>query len=130
MRCPKCKREIAFEAVSCRCGWSAVVSRPAPRQTSSAPMPPEVREKLEAMLGKARLFREKRDSAKPRHAAALLPLTEVTEGHGNCVCEICFAIRMKRVKKVDLKLETENGSIDGSGAAPEAEGTPQRHPTG
>jgi len=49
MKCPKCRRAMAFDAVSHECGWQAVVSRP-PREEE----PPAAREDARGYIERIR----------------------------------------------------------------------------
>jgi len=50
MKCPKCRRAMAFDAVSHECGWQAIVSRP--------PMPEEPPAQREDARGYIERIRE------------------------------------------------------------------------
>lgn len=90
MKCPRCRREVAFNAVRhSECGWSvssggvaaAAVEIPATREEREAHM-----EKIRAVLKRPVVKQEKRESM----------LEDV--GHGAvCTCEFCWAARMRMV---------------------------------
>ncbi len=99
MKCPRCRREIAYEAITCKCGWSARVSMPVTSKPATRPVPlhlanPALREQLDALLKKFRAHAQERLARAPHTSQ---PLPEVTEGHGvHCFCEKCFPQRVRR----------------------------------
>ena len=84
MRCPKCRRYLAFDAMEHDCGWKL-----ASREVSSR-LDPQARERVHGML------RDLLKTLKGRRVEDGV-LREVTVGHGNrCCCEVCFPKRVGR----------------------------------
>ena len=98
MRCPQCKRALAFEAMGCACGWklasrssSPVARKPIERLK---PMSAEHREELDRLLKGYRLKAQTQLERQP--ASAKKHMAEVTPGHGNtCTCESCWPYRIE-----------------------------------
>jgi hypothetical protein len=91
MKCPRCRKEIAFAAMEhVACGWklpSMTVVRPIVRS--------EVGEKALALMRS--MIKIKVRKMEERKPAGPLPGVEVTPGHGTiCTCEFCFPKRMRR----------------------------------
>lgn len=145
MKCPKCRGFIALEATSCSCGWQATTAKStedkpgytrAPYEPKK-PMPPEVRQELEAFLARARASRERREEAKAgRQPLQAHPGVEVTEGHGGaCYCELCYPKRIRTARQTaearhDEKRDTEDGQIFRGEDAPDVEPGGLREPVG
>ena len=99
MKCPKCRKEMAYDAVEHGCGWK-LPSRVA-RTVAVVDDPPASREVVEASLVKiAAILKRPRTpvpvSEEVRKLRGHVPMLRDV-GHGEeCTCEVCWAARLTR----------------------------------
>lgn len=98
MRCPKCRKEIAYEAVVHEaCGWRASAS---PAAVVVVPeVPPATSEQREVHIAKMRALVAKWKAApEPQRKRSVERVAMMEDvGHGTkCTCEVCWPERERR----------------------------------
>lgn len=103
MRCPKCRKAIAFDAMSHECGWRVSShtngARPEPEVRTVTPGSKLLAEEMMGRLRKLTGARPYREIVQDRSTGYVPPEVPMLRdvGHGpRCTCEVCWGLRFAR----------------------------------